>query len=78
MSSEAQNLLFHEFMGFILNFSQNSVNEWLQTVLDPLANFLLHGVISCSAEQQLKYLPEMDYYKAAVGILLWRFFVLLN
>ncbi|KAM3178680.1 hypothetical protein ACTXT7_002097 [Hymenolepis weldensis] len=49
----------------IIECSQNNVNEWLQTVLDPLANFLLHGVISCSADQQLKYLPEMDHYKAA-------------
>lgn len=29
----------------------------------------MHGIISCSAEQQLKYLPEMDHREAAVGML---------
>ncbi|VDO03352.1 unnamed protein product [Rodentolepis nana] len=59
-----------DVINFIIEYSQGNVNKWLQTVLIPLANFLLHGVISCSAEQQLKYLPEMDHYEAAVWILL--------
>nr|CDS25591.1 thyroid adenoma associated [Hymenolepis microstoma] len=54
-----------DVINFIIEYSQGDVNNWLQTVLIPLANFLLHGVISCSAEQQLKYLPGMDHYEAA-------------
>ncbi|KAM7542068.1 hypothetical protein Aperf_G00000010541 [Anoplocephala perfoliata] len=47
----------------LIQFSHSCVNQ--ESVLNPLANFLMHGVISCSAEQQLKYLPRMDCREAA-------------
>ncbi|KAL5965618.1 hypothetical protein TSMEX_006656 [Taenia solium] len=50
---------------FANTYSRRNVNDWLERVLDPLANFLMHGVLSCSVEKQLKGLSEMDVYAAA-------------
>ncbi|KAL5107714.1 Thyroid adenoma-associated protein [Taenia crassiceps] len=49
----------------IILHCRGNVNDWLERVLDPLANFLVHGVLSCSVEQQLRGLSETDIYAAA-------------
>ncbi|VDM15782.1 unnamed protein product [Hydatigera taeniaeformis] len=44
---------------------RRNINDWLEHVLTPLANFLMHGVLSCSAEKQLRGLSETDIFEAA-------------
>ncbi|KAH9280649.1 Uncharacterized protein ECG_06767 [Echinococcus granulosus] len=51
-------------MGIILQ-CQKSVNDWLERVLNPLANFLMHGILPCSVEKQLRGLSETDVHAAA-------------
>ncbi|VDD75297.1 unnamed protein product [Mesocestoides corti] len=46
----------------ILLKCQSNVNDWLEGILRPLANFLLHGLISCSTEKQLRGLTETDIH----------------